>query len=149
VITGIHHASFTVSDMDRSVAFYRDVLGMRVTSERDIVDGYLVNIVGYRDLHMRIVFLEVGGDSLELIQYLSPMGTPVEADIYNPGMAHLCFAVDNVHEMHERLAKHGVKTRGEPVPIPHGPNKGGFAVYFADPDGFVLEMIQRPAPDPA
>jgi lactoylglutathione lyase len=144
MITGVHHTSFTVSDMARSIAFYRDVLGLKLLNQREMINDYLVEIVGYEDLHMHIAFLAAGSDLLELIQYEKPQGKLVEADIYNPGMAHMCFAVDDMHEMYGRLVAAGVKTRSEPVAIPSGPNKGGYAVYLADPDGFVLEMIQRP-----
>jgi lactoylglutathione lyase len=94
---------------------------------------------------MKIVFLRAGDDVLELIQYVKPKGELVTADIYNPGMAHLCFAVDNIHEMFAKVTAAGYKARSpEPIAIPSGPNKGGYAVYLADPDGFVIEMIQRP-----
>lgn len=145
MVTGIHHTSFTVADMDRSVAFYRDVLGLELVNQREIEGDYLTKIVGYDPLHMKIVFLKAGSALLELIQYITPEGTPVEEDICNPGMAHICFTVADIHDMYQRVMAAGAKTRSEPVAIPKGPNKGGYAVYLADPDGFVIEFIQ-PAP---
>ena len=80
MISGIHHASFTVSDMERSVAFYRDILGMRVVWDsahagvafKGEVCDRLTNCPGKE---LRIVFLSVNDKLVELVQY-TPKGNP-------------------------------------------------------------------------
>ena len=62
------------------------------------------------------------------------------------GTAHLCFLVADIHAVDARLRKAGVKSRSNaPVEITAGPNRGSWAVYFEDPDGFPIEFIQRSA----
>jgi len=148
MFTSIHHTSFTVSDIDRSIAFYRDVLGMELVVEREVAGDYLADLMGYADLHLRLVFLRTGTNQVELIQYLRPQGRPVDPAKCNPGTAHICFLVDDLQAVYRQLVAKGVRTEGSPVPIVKGPNKGGYAVFIYDPDGIALELLQLPKQAP-
>ena len=70
----IHHTGYTVSDLDRSVAFYRDLLGCEVIAEQEKQGGYLAAIVGYPDAHVRMAHLRLPGGEhvVELFEYLTP-----------------------------------------------------------------------------
>ncbi|MGD2156852.1 MAG: VOC family protein [Anaerolineales bacterium] len=144
MLRSIHHTSFTVSDLDRSLAFYRDLLGMELVVERDVETGYMKDLMGFTPLHLRLVFLRLGDALLELIQYLTPKGKAVDTTKNNPGIAHICFLVDDIHEVYERLVSEGARVQSEPVAITFGPNKGGYALYIFDPDGIPLELLQTP-----
>jgi catechol 2,3-dioxygenase-like lactoylglutathione lyase family enzyme len=144
-IVDLHHASFTVADMQRSLRFYRDLLGMEVMFERDVDGGYIADIVAYQNLKMKAVLLMGGGEKLELIQYISPRGTAVDPDSKNPGTAHLAFVVDDAFEWHKTLTDAGVKIRSpRPVLITSGAHKDWHAFYLYDPDGISLEFMQPP-----
>ena len=144
-IVDLHHASLTVADMQRSLHFYRDLLGMEFLLERDVDDGYVTDIVAYQNLKMKIVFLMGGGEKLELIQYISPKGTSVDPDSKNPGTAHLAFVVDGAFDWHKKLTDAGVKIRSpRPVLITSGVHKDWHAFYLYDPDGISLEFMQPP-----
>ena len=140
----IHHTSFTVSNIDHSLAFYRDILGMEVVVERDVETGYLKDLMGFSPLRLRLVFLKLGDVFLELIQYLTPTGKPVDTTKNNPGTAHICFLVDDIREAYEHLVSNGVRVQSVPVAITFGPNKGGYALFMFDPDGIPLELLQTP-----
>jgi lactoylglutathione lyase len=141
----VHHTSVTVSDMDRSLAFYRDLLGMEVISELDRSGGYASTVTGIPEAHLRIVYVEGGNHKIELIEYLNPKGRPVDMSTANPGIAHLAFEVDDLEGMYEELSAAGVTFRSEPVEVPGGgPNAGTRIVYVRDPDNFTIELIQRP-----
>ncbi len=141
----IHHTSITVSDMDRSLAFYRDLLGMKVISELDRGGGYASTVTGIPDVHLRIVYVESGNYKIELIEYLNPKGKPVDMSTANPGIAHLAFEVDDLDGMYKELGSAGVTFQSEPVEVPGGgPNAGTRIVYMRDPDDFTIELIQRP-----
>lgn len=88
--------------------------------------------------------VDVSGHHLELVQYLHPAGAPIDTATNRPGVAHLAFAVGDIHAMYDRLAAEGVRFKSAPVPIEAGRNKGGFAVYFNDFDGIPLELLQPP-----
>ena len=141
------HVSFTVEDLDRSLGFYRDTLGMGLVGRMERVGEDISRIVAFEDAHLRIAFLELpggGGMLLELIEYVSPRGRPADRSTCNPGSAHICFNVEEIHLVYETLRGRGVHFKSEPVAILTGVNKGGYAVYFVDPDGNTLELVQRP-----
>ncbi len=148
LIKRVHHTSFTVADMDRSVHFYRDLLGYEFINEQGGKLPYLAEITSFAEADLRVVFLRPTPETdtfLELIQYRWPVGAPADVRTCNPGSAHICMIVDGIHGEYERLRAAGVKFRSAPVAITAGRNKGGFSVYFEDPDGITLEFIQ-PAP---
>lgn len=142
MIIAPNHTSVTVSDMDRSLAFYRDLLGMEVISERIAPVEFASKITGIPGAELKVVYLQAGGYKLELIQYLAGQGEKIDPRTNRPGSAHLCFSVDDVDGEYERLSKAGILFRSPPQVVGGGPNKGGRGVYFVDPDGFTIEFIQ-------
>ncbi|MGH2457532.1 MAG: VOC family protein [Chloroflexota bacterium] len=144
----MHHTSFTVSNMDRSLRFYRDLLGMEVLVDQTPDADYLGQIVGYPELRLHTVFLAVPGHPecrLELNQYLNHQGQVGDLATNRPGSAHVAFLVDDIQGFYRELLALGVRFKSPPVPITAGTNRGAFAAYFADPDGIPLEVMQ-PAP---
>ena len=81
---------------------------------------------------------------LELIQYVSPVGEPMDMETYRPGNVHLALVVDDLRGTIARLEEYGGKPRSpEPIAIPSGPNKGKEVIYLRDPDGITLELFQE------
>jgi catechol 2,3-dioxygenase-like lactoylglutathione lyase family enzyme len=147
-LTGISHTSFTVSDMDRSLAFYRDVLGMVLILEVERKGEYIEQVVGFPGASLRIVGLKLPSGSdhiLELIEYRVPRGERIDLRTCNPGSPHLCFVTDDIQAAYQELRGKGVQFKSAPVRIPSGPSAGGYDAYFLDPDGITLELAQ-PAP---
>ncbi|OQA43606.1 MAG: Lactoylglutathione lyase [Chloroflexi bacterium ADurb.Bin325] len=145
------HFSFTVSDIEQSILFYRDVLGMELVHRQEQANAYTRKFVGYPDAHLKVAQFRIkggpatrSGHMLELIEYVAPRGEKVDTRTKNPGTAHLAFEVDDVHAEYERMVGLGVRFRSEPVAIEAGINKGGFTCYFLDPDDITLEIIQPP-----
>src|SRR2546430_9360143 len=77
-ITGAHHTSFTVADLERSLAFFRDQLGLEVVFVREIRDAYFGQIVGLPACAVKAAVLRIPGSAhfLELFEYLVPKGQP-------------------------------------------------------------------------
>ena len=149
---GVWHFSFTVSDIERSVAFYRDLLGFDLIYRQEQANDYTRRLVGYADAHRRIAQLALPGQprglsthDLELVEYVAPRGTRGDINICNPGAAHLAFAVDDINNRYERLTAAGIHFFSPPNMITAGVNEGGFTCYFHDPDQIVLEMVQPSA----
>ncbi len=76
----------------------------------------------------------------------APAGAAAAGPTCDVGNGHLGFTVDDIWAAYRKLSASGVRFKSEPVSITQGPNKGGWAVYFVDPDGITLEMIQRANP---
>ena len=143
----IHHTGYTVSDLDRSVAFYRDLLGCEVIATQEKEGGYLAAIVGYPDAHVRMAHLRLPGADhvIELFEYLAPPGGSADVEPKNVGASHLCFVIDDLAGLYERLSAEGVSFVSPPVEVDTGINAGGYGLYIRDPDGIMVELFQPPA----
>lgn len=145
-IRAVNHVSLTVTDLDRSVRFYEDTFGFRTVMRQVGDPDYLSPITGYPNVGILQAQLEmVGGVRLELFQYTNPVGQPHDPETYHPLSTHICFEVDQLAAFHDRLKAAGVYVRSEPVVVSAGANKGGLCFYMRDPDGYTLEIFQRPA----
>ena len=146
-ITGAHHTSFTVSDLEHSLEFYAGLLGCEVAWRREIHDKYFCDIVGFPGCRVRAAHLRIPGSAhiLELFEYVAPRGALADVRTNNPGSAHLCFLVDDLPTLHQQLASKGVRFRSEPVTIDDGINKGGRSIYVLDPDSITVELLQPPS----
>jgi lactoylglutathione lyase len=146
-IGGIHHTGLHVRDIERSITFYRDLIGLELLARRESRADYVADVVGYPGAVLQMAWLRHpgGGPILELLQYVEPSGTPVDTATPNPGTAHVCFYVPDIDATYERLKAAGVRFKSQrPVAITQGINKGGQAIYFTDPDTITLELIQPP-----
>jgi lactoylglutathione lyase len=151
MVTGLWHFSFTVSDLERSIDFYCGLLGMQLRLRQDQNNEYTRKLVGYPDANLKVAQLFLQGTSigpsghvLELVQFLAPALPHNPPGTGHPNSAHLAFTVDDIHAEYDRLQKAGVKFRSEPIAITAGVNRGGATVYFLDPDGVTLELLQPP-----
>ena len=137
-----HHTSFTVRDMERALVLYRDALGLTVVLDQEVGSEFAARVTGVPGAALRIVFLKLGASDhlLELIQYRDGDG-PVSA----PPGAHVCFLVEDLAAAYRRLCEQGVGFVSEPVPIIHGPNRGGWTVYLRADDGAAVELLQQPS----
>jgi catechol 2,3-dioxygenase-like lactoylglutathione lyase family enzyme len=146
-VSRLHHTGYTVSDLDRSLTFYRDLLGCEVLATQTKQGGYLAAIVGYPDAHVRMAHLRAPNSThvIELFEYLAPVSGRVQTEPRNVGVAHICFIVDDLAATYERLREAGVDFFSPPVEVDTGINAGGYALYLRDPDGIPMELFQPPA----
>ena len=142
----LHHTGLTVADMDRSLHFWRDAMGMEVLFEQEKDRGYLEAITGEPGAHVRMAHLAFGGEGprIELFQYLAPTGGQHLSRPADQGFTHVCVACEDLDERMKRLVAAGGTPFSEPVVIDTGVNKGGRGVYLRDPDGHVVELFERP-----
>jgi catechol 2,3-dioxygenase-like lactoylglutathione lyase family enzyme len=146
---GIFHTGITVSDLDRSIPFYRDVLGLKlVTGPTDVFEGDdLSRALGVRGARLRLAVFQVGDGSLEVLQYFSPKSAVDKPMPPNTlGVAHVAFRVSNAKEKMKELKAKGVKFLSELNVEEEGPLAGWKWVYFKDPDGISLELIEYNPP---
>lgn len=147
-VLGVDHVSVTVADLERSLRFYHDLLGIPVLGTGVEESGSVTAVVGVDRARFRYADLDLGhGHILELLQYLSPKGTPHRSNVYDPGSGHIAFRVDDLDATVAKLKAAGVQARSEPVDLEE-PKwwAGARVVYLIDPDGATVELVQRPAP---
>ncbi len=122
MITGADHVGISVSDIDRSIAFYRDILGLQLVEQRQFNNG-------------QIAFFQVGDTLVELVANRKP-GEPVADGLVN----HFAFTVDDLAAAVARLRQHQVLTE-TPAPVPIW--EGMRVIFFRGPDGERLELFER------
>ena len=119
------HTRYRVNDLERTVKFYRDALGLTEVSRHKSPRG------------SELVFLKAPG-SEELIELCCyPAGGPVQVQ---PDLTHLAFSVDSLEEFGRHLDSLGLKYSDGPTMRPGG---GGFAFIDA-PEGYEIELIESP-----
>ena len=144
-ILATNHTSFTVSDLDRTVAYFRDALGFEVTSKAPRDPKKVAEITGIEGAKVMIAYVRGAGHSIELIEYLGPSDrTSVRPRPCDVGFAHLAYDVDDIDAAIDRSAEHGVFPIGLVMVIDQGPNRGGKVAYLRDSDGITIEFIQKP-----
>jgi len=154
MITGLHHTSFTVSNVDEAERFFVELFGMVRIGGGNYDFDYIRKIIGFQEGSLKIAVLSPSrarGDGsdhlLELIEYCSPKGEVADTATNRPGNAHLCFSVDDIHAEYERLKDKGVKFKSSPQQVTFGINQGAWGVYANGPDHIALELIQPKKPE--
>ncbi len=139
MIISHNHSSFTVSDLEQSIRFYRDVIGFKVDTAVEVQGQAIQQVTGFPDAHLKVAHLFLGDFRLELIQYLSPAGKAFDLATCNVGSGHIGFNTDDVDRTYRELQAMGVRFKGTPVAAAPGRPK---VAYFLDPDGITLELCQ-------
>ena len=139
----------TVAEMDRSIAFYRDVLTFRVISDVEVSGDAFEHLSGVFGARVRVVWLRLADEELELTQYLTPRGhsIPVDSRSNDGWFQHVAIIVRDMDATYRLLRQHRVEHASTgPQRLPDwNPNAGGIrAFYFKDPDQHVLEVLEFP-----
>ena len=148
-VAAVESIGITVADLDRSLAFYTQVLAFEKVSEVEVWGSAYERLQGLFGLRMRIARLRLGAETIELIEYLTPRGRPIPADSrsHDRWFQHIAIIVSDMDRAYQVLRRHRVE-HASPAPqrLPDwNPNAGGIrAFYFKDPDGHVLEVLQFP-----
>jgi predicted enzyme related to lactoylglutathione lyase len=149
-ITGVGNYSHIVADLDKSLAFYRDVIGLKPSAPPQAFSGNpaIMRLGNTPGAQSRFVALPVPGSAIgvELIEYKDIARTPVYPRFQDPGAANLILRLRDVDSVLEKVKK----TPGAKVlsagGVPATIGNGGKIVFIQDPDGFVLELAQAGAP---
>ena len=150
MIESIDHVNLVVRDLPAMTAFYRDVLGCRVTKEVTISGDWIEDVVGLVGVAADVVYLDLpAGPRIELIAYRQPPA--VESELPNTphlvGLRHLAFRVSEIDHLVERLQNLGVRFQSavKSVPASQVTYAAGVhkkLVYFRDPEDNLLELCE-------
>ena len=122
IVTKLLHTRYRVNDLERTVKFYRDILGLEEVRRHKSPRG------------SELVFLKTPGSAEEIEICRLPGSEPVQVQ---PDLTHLAFAVDSLEAFGKHLAAHGLKFSDGPTP------SGSGTIAFIDaPEGYEIELIQ-------
>jgi glyoxylase I family protein len=142
-IIGADHTGITVSDIERSLAFWRDVLGFELSHRAHQKGELAEQITGVRGAEILIAVVKAPGHKIELLEYRAPADRKrVDARPCDVGSAHIALVVDNLDPVLETIAASGWKAAGKPQTLTAGPNAGKRVIYVRDPDGTTIEFMQ-------
>ena len=146
-ITAADHTGITVSNLERALEFWQNVLGFGF-SHRAHQSGEMVEqITGVKGAELKLAVVKApGGHKIELLEYLAPPDRNKHADLRpcDVGSVHVAFTVENLDPLLEKIAASGWKAAGKPQTLNYGPNAGKRVIYVRDPDGTTIELMQQP-----
>jgi catechol 2,3-dioxygenase-like lactoylglutathione lyase family enzyme len=149
-VQSVASVGFTVSDMDRSVAFYCNVLTFKQISDVEVDGPEYDQLWGIFGVRARVVRMQLGEQQLELIEFLSPPDVrPIPVPSYSNDLwfQHFAIVVRDMEEAWAQLRKHHVRQispRPQTIPISNRDAAGIKAIKFRDPDGHNLELLWFP-----
>ena len=140
MITSMNHTGFVVRDLDRSVEFYRDVVGLEVALTGEREGEGISQVLGYEGTRIRRANLGItGGHVLELIQYVHPVGAERHSEERNTlGATHLAFNVEDIDATFDQIVCRGALRLNPPAEVAPGRR----VCYLQDPDRNWIELIE-------
>jgi len=144
-IIAADHTGFTVANIERSVAFWRDVLGFELSHRAHHTGDLASEVTGVPGAEISIAVLKAPGHRIELLEYHAPPDRKrVDPRPCDVGSVHLALTVDNLDAVLSAIAASGWSAAGKPQVLETGPNAGKRIVYVRDPDGTTIELMQPP-----
>ena len=143
-ITALAHTSFTVADMEASLAFWTGPLGFELWTRDPWDSQALRKSVGVPGVAMDIAILKGHGYEIELIACGESADEALNVQPNRPGASHLAFLCDDIAATTAQLLAAGASAQGEIAWIEDDPKQAGWAVYLRDPNGIILELIEVP-----
>jgi glyoxylase I family protein len=146
-IVAADHTGITVSNLERSLALWRDVLGFELSHTAHQQGDKAEQITGVKGAELKLAVVKApGGHKIELLQYLAPADRKTQGDLRpcDVGHVHIALTVENLDMLLEKIAASGWKAAGKPQTLESGPNAGKRVVYMRDPDGTTIEFMEMP-----
>jgi len=146
-ILATDHTGITVSNLERSLAFWRDVLGFELSHTAHQTGEMAREITGVAGAEIKLAVVKApGGHKVELLEYLGPADRKRQADLSpcDAGSVHVALIVEDLDAVLGAINASGWKAAGKPQTLQSGPNAGKRVVYVRDPDGTTIEFMQQP-----
>ncbi|HEU0273485.1 MAG TPA: VOC family protein [Candidatus Udaeobacter sp.] len=144
-ILAADHTGITVSNLERSLTFWRDVLGFELSHTAHQAGELAQEITGVPGAEIRIAVVKAPpGHKIELLEYLAPPERKRHVDLRpcDVGSVHVALIVDDLESILSAIKTSGWKAAGKPQTLQSGPNAGKRVVYVRDPDGTIIEFMQ-------
>jgi catechol 2,3-dioxygenase-like lactoylglutathione lyase family enzyme len=139
LIKRLEHVGLSVRSIEGSLAFYRDLLGMRVVEEAKFAGDLYERILGLTGARGRVVVVQTDSVRLELFEFANPRPKQSEQErpVCDHGITHFCIEVFDIEGEYQRLKAAGVRFHCPPIDF-----GTAMATYGRDPDGNVFELLQ-------
>lgn len=146
-IIAADHTGIAVSNLEKSMVFWRDILGFELSHTAHQSGEMAEEITGVKGAELKLAVVKApGGHKIELLEYLAPPNRKENADLRpcDVGSVHVALTVDNLDAVVQKIAASGWKAAGRPQTLTAGPNAGKRVIYVRDPDGTTIEFMELP-----
>ena len=145
-ILAADHTGITVSNLERSLAFWQEVLGFELSHRAHQTGELASEITGVPGAEISLAVLRAPAHKIELLEYHAPSDRKKHFDARpcDVGSAHVALTVDDLDAALKAISASGWKAPGRPQTLQSGPNAGKRVVYVRDPDGNTIELMQAP-----
>ncbi len=141
MIRRYQHVGISVTNLDRSVAWYQEMLGFELMGSAEASGPEVSQALAVDNSRLKLATLARGDCVLELIEYVSPQGARRAPRPPDVGCTHMALDVDNIQAMYREMSAKGVKFNT--VPQRNPPDIAwAWWVYLQDPDGVPIELVQ-------
>ena len=140
MIKDVRHVGIMVSDMEKSLKFYRDLLGLKVKSLVDEEGEFLDNMLAHENVKNKVakLYAKNGNALIELIDSRS-YANKKDRDFFTIGASHFALTVDDLEKTYDYLVKNGVKFTAPPQQTP---DRFAKVTFCEDPDGTPIELVE-------
>ena len=140
LVVGYRHTGIIVKDMEKSLSFYRDILGLTVIQDYCDDSPYINKITDLKNANVHMIKLQAeDGTVTELLEYLNHPTELIQQEIINVGACHICYRVNNANEAYERLLSKNIPLISEPE---LSSEKIGRVFFALDPNGIRIELVE-------
>jgi catechol 2,3-dioxygenase-like lactoylglutathione lyase family enzyme len=150
VITGVHHFSFSVTDLERTLDFYTKVLGVKLRSRThnkyETLGKALFGTkwgINQPQAELEIAVMNIGETRVEFIEYKDPKTQPFHKNPSVAGSAHLAFKVKDIEKTRKKLEEAGIEFHSSIQTFMEGGKSQWKWCYFRDRDGIILELVEQ------
>ena len=139
------HTGITVGNLERSLAFWQEILGFKLSHRAHHAGDLASEVTGVAGSEISLAVLKGYGHKIELLEYIAPLDRKhVDLRPCDVGSVHVAMTVDNLDAVLNAIAASGWQAAGKPQTLKSGPNAGKRVVYVRDPDGTTIEFMQPP-----
>lgn len=135
------HIGIVVKNLDKSLEFYRDLLGLKIVREMDESGRYIDNMLSLKNVKVRTVKMSAnnGVTLIELLEFKSPLGNQRNCKVNDIGVSHIAFTVNDLNKCYEFFKGNGIKFNAPPQISPDGCAK---VTFCHDPDNNPIELVE-------
>lgn len=135
------HTGIVVKDLESALHFYRDLLGFKITKQKEETGDYISAVCGIKNIKVTTVKLAADDGSLiELLHFNQPLsGKTKPRNLNCLGFSHISCTVEDINSEFQRLSKAGVKFNSRPQKSPDG---FALVAFCRDPEGNFMELVE-------
>ena len=140
MIKEIRHIGIVVNNMENSLKFYRDLLGLKIIRDMDEHGNYIDNMLSLDNVQVRTVKMsaDIGNTLIELLYFKSHTDDEIR-NFYTIGASHVALTVDNLDSLYKHLSANNIRFNAPPQKSPDGLVK---VTFCNDPDGTPVELVE-------